>query len=100
MQVDGPSWVEVEFTVDDSMLLGKGWKLFARSCHLTWGAVLGVRVRRRRDASVKIFRADKGREDCCVESDSSSHSSVYDDKDEDEDEENSIRVKVVRSPPS
>ena len=31
MQVDGclngPSWVEVEYTVDDSMLLGRGWKV-------------------------------------------------------------------------
>ena len=41
LQVDGcpndPSWVEVEFTVDDSMLPGRGWKAFTRSRHLTRG---------------------------------------------------------------
>ena len=41
LQVDGcpngPSWVEVEFTVGDSMLLGRGWKAFVCSCHLTRG---------------------------------------------------------------
>ena len=39
LQVDscpnGPSSVEVEYTVDDFMLLGRGWKEFARSHHLT-----------------------------------------------------------------
>ena len=51
LQVDGcpnsPSWVEVEYTVDDSRLLGMGWKAFCKlpSPHL--GAVLGVRIRRR-----------------------------------------------------
>ena len=45
--------------------------------------------------SVKIFRADGGREDCCVESDSSS---CYDEEDEDEDEKHSLSVKAERRP--
>ena len=50
--------------------------------------------------SVKIFCADGGHEDCCMESDSSSRSCCYDDEDEDEDEEDYVHVKVERSPPS
>ena len=50
--------------------------------------------------SVKIFRTEGGRVDCCAESDSSSLSSCYDEDDEDEDEEDSVHVKVERSPPS
>ena len=50
--------------------------------------------------SVKIFRAEGGRVDCCAESDSSNRSSGYGDEDEDEDEENSVRVKVEGSLPS
>ena len=42
LQVDGcpngPSWVEVEYTVDDFVLLGRGWKAFTRSRHLTRGS--------------------------------------------------------------
>ena len=44
--------------------------------------------------SVKIFCAYGGREDCCMESDSSS---CYDEEDEDEDEEDSLSVKAERS---
>ena len=44
LQVDGcpnrPSWVKVEYTVDDFMLLGQGWKAFARSRHRTQGQYL------------------------------------------------------------
>ena len=48
--------------------------------------------------SVKIFRAEGGRVDCCAESDSSSRSSCYDEEDEDEDEEDSLSIKAERSP--
>ena len=37
---NGPSWVEAEYTIDGSMLLGKGWKAFACSRHLTRGQYL------------------------------------------------------------
>ena len=93
---NGPTWVEVEFTVDDSMLLGRGWKAFARSRHLTRGQYLAFEYDGDETLSVKIFRADGGREGYCLESDSSSRSSCYDE--EDEDEEDSFRFKVERSP--
>ena len=44
---------------------------------------------------MKIIRTDGGREDCYMESDSSS---CYDEEDEDEGEEDSLSVKVERSP--
>ena len=47
--------------------------------------------------SVKIFRTEGGRTNCCAESNSSSCSSCYDEEDEDEDEEDSYHVKVERS---
>ena len=93
---NGPSWVEVEFTVDDSMLLGRGWKAFAHSRYLTRGQYLAFEYDGDETLSVKIFRADGGCEDCCVESDSSSRSSCYDE--EDEDEEDSLSIKAERSP--
>ena len=43
--------------------------------------------------SLKIFRAEGGRVDCCAESDNSSRSSGFSDEHEDEDEENSVLVK-------
>ena len=46
--------------------------------------------------SVKIFRADGGHKDYCMESDNSSRSTYYDE--EDEDEEDSLSVKAERSP--
>ena len=102
LQVDGylngPSWVEVEYTVDDSMLLGWGWKAFARSRHLTQGQYLTFEYDGDETLPVKIFRTEGGRVDCCAESDSSSSSSCYDDEDKDEDEEDSVHVKVERSP--
>ena len=102
MQVDGcpnnHSWVEVEYTVDDSMLLGRGWKAFTRSRHLTRGQYLMFEYDGDEMLSVKIFRAEGGRMDCCTESDSSSRSSCYDEQDEDEDDEDSVHVKVERSP--
>ena len=104
LQVDGcpngPSWVAVEYTIDDFMLLGRGWKAFTRSRHLTRGQYLAFEYDGDVTLSVKIFRAEGGRVDCCAECDSNSRSSDYDDEDEDEDEENSIRIKVERSPPS
>ena len=95
---NGTSWVEVEFTVDDSMLLGKGWKAFARSRHLTRGQYLAFEYDGDETLSVKIFLADGGCEDCWAESDSSSRNSCYDEEDGDEDEEDSVHVKAERSP--
>ena len=77
---NGPSWVEAESTVDGSMLQGKGWKAFARSRHLTQGQYLSFEYDGDETLSVKIFRTDGGREDCCAESDSSSRSSCYDER--------------------
>ena len=104
LQVDGcpngPSWVEVENTVDDFMLLGRGWKAVVRSRRLTRGQYLAFEYGGDVMLSVKIFRAEGGRVDCCAESDNSSRSSGFGDEDEDEDEENSVRVKVEGSSPS
>ena len=94
----GPSWVEVEYTVDDSMLLGRGWKAFTHSRHLTRGQYLAFEYDGDETLSVKIFRTDEGREDCCVESDSSSRNNFYDEEDKDEDEEYSLNVKIEMSP--
>ena len=80
------------------MLLGKGWKAFARSHHLTRGQYLSFEYDGDEMLSVKIFRADGGREGYCLESDSSSRSSCYDEEDEDEDEEDSLSIKAERSP--
>ena len=70
-----------------------------RSCshHLTRRQYLVFEYDGDETLSVKIFRADGGREDCCAESDSSSRSSCYDKEDEDEDEEDSLNVKVERT---
>ena len=87
---NGPSWVEEEHTADGSMLLGKGWKAFARSRHLTRGQYLSFKYDGDDMLSVKIFRADGGCEDCYMESDSSSRSSCYDKEDDDEDREDSL----------
>ena len=68
-----------------------------RSCshHLTRRQYLAFEYDRDETLSVKIFRANGGREECCAESDSSSRSSCYDE--EDEDEEDSISIKAERS---
>ena len=78
---NGPSWVEVEYTVDDSMLLGREWNAFARSRHLTQGQYLAFKYDGDTRLSVKIFHAEAGRMDCYTESDSSSRSSGYNDED-------------------
>ena len=71
---NGPSWVEAEHTADGSMLLGNWWKVFARSRHLTRGQYLTFEYDGDETLSVKIFHADGGRVECCMESDSSSRS--------------------------
>ena len=90
----------MEYTVDDFMLLGRGWKAFTRSRHLTRGQYLACEYDGDATLSMKLFHAEGGRVDCYAESDNSSRSSGCDVKDEDEDEENSVHVKVERSPPS
>ena len=72
LQVDGcpngSSWVELEYIDDDSMLLGREWKAFACSHHLTQGQYLAFEYDGDETLSVKIFRTDGGHEDCCAES--------------------------------
>ena len=94
---NGPSWVKAEYTVDGSMLLGKWWKAFACSRHLTRGQYLSFEYDGDETLSVKIFRAGGGREDCCTESDSSSCSSCYNEEDDEEDEGDSLSIKAERS---
>ena len=95
LQVDGcpngPSWADAEYTVDDSMLLGRGWKSFSRSHRLTRGQYLAFEYDGDMTLSVKIYRADGGRVECCVESDSSC-SRIFN-----EDEEDSPSIKVEES---
>ena len=71
--------------------------MFARSRHLTRGQYFAFEYDGDETLSVKIFRADGGCKDCYMESDSSSHSSCYDEEDEDEDEDDSLSVKAERS---
>ena len=75
LQVDGcpngRSWADAEYTVDDSMLLGRWWKSFSRSRRLTRGQYLAFEYNGDMTLSVKIYRADGGRVECCVENDSS-----------------------------
>ena len=96
LQVDGcpngPSWAAAEYTVDDSILLGLGWKAFSRSHRLTRGQYLAFEYDGDMTLSVKIYRADGGRVECCAESDSSSCS-----RSSDEDEEDSLSIKVEES---
>ena len=96
LQVDGcpngPSWSVVEYTIDDSMVLGRGWKSFSRSRRLTRGKYLAFEYDGDMTLSMKIYRADGGRVECCAESNSSSCS-----RSSDEDEEHSPSVKVDES---
>ena len=77
---------------------GADGKHFTRSRHLTRGQYLAFKYDGDETLSVKIFRVIGGREDYCVERDSSSRSSCHDEEDEDEDGENSLSVKAERSP--
>ena len=89
---NGPSWDDAEYTVDDFMLLCRGWKSFSRSRHLSRGQYLAFEYDGDMTLSMKIFRADGGRTECCVESDSSSCS-----RRSDEDGEDSPSVKIEES---
>ena len=96
LQVDdcpnGPSWADAEYAIDDSLLQGRRWKSFSRFRRLTRGQYLAFEYDGDATLSVNIFRADGGRVECCVESDSSSCS-----RSSDEAEEGSPSVKVEES---
>ena len=74
---NGPFWVMAEYAPDDAILLGKGWKAFARSRRLSKGQFLAFRFDGDQTLLVKIYRAAGGRIECCAESESSSHSSSF-----------------------
>ena len=99
LQVEGcPNvlfWVFAEYASDDSMLLGKGWKSFARFRHLTREQCLAFQFNRDRTLSMKIYRAVGGQVECCAQSESSSNISCS--FDEDEDEESSPDIKTEAS---
>ena len=84
-----------KYAPDDAILLGKGWKTFARFCRLSKGQFLAFRFDGDQTLLVKIYHAAGGRVECCAESESSSNSSHS--FDEDEDEESSSNVKVEAS---
>lgn len=92
---NGPSWVLAEYAPDSTILLGKGWKTFARFCCLSKVQYLAFRFDGDQTLPVKIYRAAGGRVECCAESESISNS--YRSFDEDEDEESSSNVKVEAS---
>ena len=92
---NGPSWVFAKYALDESMLLGKGWKLFARFHHLTRGQCLAFQFDGDQTLSVKIYHAAGGRVEGCAESESSSNCSCS--YDEDEDEESSSDIKAEAS---
>ena len=81
------------YAPDDAILLGKGWKAFARSRRLSKGQFLAFRFDG--DQTVKIYRSSGGRIECCAESESSGRSTSS--FDEDEDEENSSNVNAEAS---
>ena len=72
---NGPSLVLVEYAPDDAILLGKGWKTFARFRRLSKGQFLAFRFDGDQTLLVKIYHATGGRVECCAESESSSNSS-------------------------
>lgn len=92
---NGPSWVLVEYAPDDAILLGKGWKAFARSHRLSKGQFLAFRFDGDQTLLVKIYRVVGGQIECCAESESSGHSSSF--FGEDEDEESSSNIKAEAS---
>ena len=58
---NGPSWVLAEYAPDDAILLGKGWKAFARSRRLSKGQFLAFRFDGDQTLLVKIYRIAGGR---------------------------------------
>ena len=92
---NGPSWVVAKYAPDDAILLGRGWKAFARSRRLSKGQFLAFRFDGDQTLLVKIYRYSGGRIECCTESESSGRSTSS--FDEDEDEENSSNVKAEAS---
>ena len=65
LQVDGcpngPSWVLTEYASDDAILLGKGWKSFARFRRLTRGLYVAFQFDGDQTLLVKIYRTAGGR---------------------------------------
>ena len=87
-----------EYAPDDAILLGKGWKAFARSRRLSKGQFLAFRFDGDQTLLVKIYHAAECQIECCAESESSGHNSSF--FDEDEDEEKSSNIKAEASWPS
>ena len=92
---NGPSWVVAEYTPDDAILLGRGWKAFARSRRLSKGQFLAFRFDGDQTLLVKIYRSSGGQIECCAESESSGR--ITSSFNEDEDEESSSNVKAEAS---
>ena len=57
---NGPSWVLAEYAPDDAILLGKGWKTFARFRRLSKGQYLAFRFDGDQTLLVKIYRTTGG----------------------------------------
>ena len=95
---NGPSWVLAEYAPDNAILLGKGWKMFARFRCLSKGQFLAFRFDGDQTLLVKIYRTAGGRVECCAESESSSNSSRYFDEDEDEESSSNVEVQASWSP--
>ena len=81
--------------MDDSVLMGKGWKSFARFRQLTRGQCPAFQFDGNQTIFMKIYHTAGSRVECCTESESSSNSSDF--FDEDEDEESSPDVKAEAS---
>ena len=94
---NGPSWVVAEYAPDNAILLGKGWKAFARSRRLSKGQFLAFRFDHQ-TFLVKIYRAAGGRIECCAESERSVHSSSFFDEDEDEENSSNVKAEAIWSP--
>ena len=95
---NGPSWVVAEYAPDDAILLGKGWKAFARSRRLSKGQFLAFRFDGDQIFLVKIYRATGGRIECCAESESSGHSSSFFDENEAEEGSSNVKAEASWSP--
>ena len=91
---NGPSWVLAEYAPDDDVLLGKGWKAFARSRRLSKGQFLAFRFDGDQTFLVKIYRAAGVRIECCAESKSSSNCSSSFDEDKDEDNLSNVKAEA------
>ncbi|KAE8766399.1 L-ascorbate oxidase-like protein [Hordeum vulgare] len=76
--------VHVEYPKRRSMLLGRGWKAFARTQSLQDGHILRFKLAEGNMLSVKFYKRSGVRLDCCEESSSGAECRSLSDSDEED----------------